>query len=120
MDPTSERDYPGIGDLRLGLESWEWVYGKTPPFTVCIPRREEIKHNILLHIKKGCVSNIECAGSDHTVAGHYLSLLTQGLQGVKFTSDDIRQALDKLGESQISEPTWQSLLLDIQQALQLS
>ncbi|XP_059139969.1 lipoyltransferase 1, mitochondrial-like [Physella acuta] len=34
IDPVNEEDYPGISEIVARLESWQWVYGKTPAFSI--------------------------------------------------------------------------------------
>ncbi|XP_036397208.1 lipoyltransferase 1, mitochondrial [Megalops cyprinoides] len=34
VDPTDELSMPGIRNMALELQTWEWVYGRTPKFSV--------------------------------------------------------------------------------------
>ena len=34
VDPLDESIFPGIGDLQIDLQSWNWIFGKTPKFSV--------------------------------------------------------------------------------------
>ena len=61
IDPSNKMQFPGIHTLKTKLKSWEWRFGKTPPFSI------SKQHNIVtssnqhlqvvlnLNITKGCV-----------------------------------------------------------------
>ena len=34
IDPTDESKFPGITAIITRLKSWDWIFGKTPPFTI--------------------------------------------------------------------------------------
>ncbi|XP_076437959.1 lipoyl amidotransferase LIPT1, mitochondrial-like [Babylonia areolata] len=34
VDPTDEGRFPGVTAIQRRLRSWEWVFGKTPPFSI--------------------------------------------------------------------------------------
>ena len=64
MDPHLEKDFPGIRKMTEALEQWDWIYGKTPKFTVLrsFSKRYEntnINSDISLEINKGRITNIE-------------------------------------------------------------
>uniref|UniRef100_A0A0B6ZNP8 BPL/LPL catalytic domain-containing protein n=1 Tax=Arion vulgaris TaxID=1028688 RepID=A0A0B6ZNP8_9EUPU len=35
VDPLNETEFPGVLDIRKRLQSWDWIYGKTPKFSLC-------------------------------------------------------------------------------------
>lgn len=52
-----DKVYPGIQDIRHNLSSWQWVYGKTPNFTIN-HATADLNGTVALRIKKGLIQNV--------------------------------------------------------------
>ena len=59
-DPTRNLLYPGIFAIYEEIKSWEWIFGKTPSFTVMREAKYNSVHlNMKFMVEKGCIVNIE-------------------------------------------------------------
>lgn len=61
-----ESSFPGLNSLRNELSSWDWLYGRTPKFTVS--KFLENYGNVELLVEKGKVTNITSIHNEITVA----------------------------------------------------
>ena len=128
VDPWQESQYPGISDLETELRSWNWVYGKTPRFTVekLVPVETKQTDSITLavSVSKGKISGVtlhhdttskyifnENIDQKHRVGhelGDFLLMLTsrlnQTLTGVEFRSQVISVYLANLA----NDTSWQT------------
>lgn len=60
INPT-EKWFPGIGDLRTEFNSWEWIYGKTPKFSVekeLFLKDQDKEHKMILNVQVEKVCNL--------------------------------------------------------------
>ncbi|XP_018791088.1 PREDICTED: lipoyltransferase 1, mitochondrial [Bactrocera latifrons] len=62
INPT-EKWFPGIGNLRTEFKSWEWIYGKTPKFSVekeIFLKDQDKEHKMILNVQveKGLIHNV--------------------------------------------------------------
>ncbi|XP_039954225.1 lipoyltransferase 1, mitochondrial [Bactrocera tryoni] len=62
INPT-EKWFPGIGNLRTEFKSWEWIYGKTPKFSVekeIFLKDQDKEHKMVLNVQveKGLIHNV--------------------------------------------------------------
>ena len=93
VDPTNEHRFPDLSSLRTHLRSWEWVYGKTPPFNI---RASHFDKHINLRVEKGQVVSVE-------LESH--------------VSPEMKEAADLLGAELIGTRLNSHELLDITQSL---
>ena len=54
-DDICDGTYPGIEDIKSELTSWQWVYGKTPKFTIC---HSASNFTIDMLVEKGIIQDI--------------------------------------------------------------
>lgn len=62
INPT-EKWFPGIDDLRTEFNSWEWIYGKTPKFSVekeLFLKDQNKEHKMILNVQveKGLIHDV--------------------------------------------------------------
>uniref|UniRef100_W8CD76 Lipoyltransferase 1, mitochondrial n=1 Tax=Ceratitis capitata TaxID=7213 RepID=W8CD76_CERCA len=62
INPT-EKWFPGITDLRTEFNSWEWIFGKTPKFTVekdLFLKDQDKQHKMILNVQveKGLINDV--------------------------------------------------------------
>jgi len=72
----NEQNFPGLGELRDEFSSWEWIYGKTPQFSVRWPLQES--ESILdIQVKKGVIEKLDFTESNlgETDVGTWSDLL---------------------------------------------
>ncbi|XP_006638989.2 lipoyl amidotransferase LIPT1, mitochondrial [Lepisosteus oculatus] len=68
VDPRDESSLPGIGGLTRALQAWEWVYGKTPRFSVgtssevCY-KKSNAAVTLNMEVKDGAI--VSCAIGTH-------------------------------------------------------
>lgn len=53
----NEESFPGIEKLKRDFSSWEWIFGRTPKFSISKPT--ELVGNLVLTVEKGRISNIK-------------------------------------------------------------
>lgn len=44
VDPADEAQFPGVSEKSSLLQSWQWTFGKTPPFTMASEATFPIGH----------------------------------------------------------------------------
>jgi hypothetical protein len=73
VNPLDESRFPGVRDIARRLQSFDWVYAKTPSFSISrtfvkqfssSDRKYELETN--MSIEKGCVSKLEVNLLAHT------------------------------------------------------
>jgi lipoate-protein ligase A len=72
--------------------SWEWTYGKSPPFEV--HKKSRLPGGCLetwITVKKGCIRHIRIQGGVR--AGALLKKIRSRLTGIRYSGDTIRNAL---------------------------
>jgi lipoate-protein ligase A len=72
--------------------TWEWTYGKSPPFEV--HKKSRIQRGCLeswITVKKGCIRHIRIQGGIR--AGGLLKKIQSKLTGIRYGGDTIRNAL---------------------------
>ncbi|KAJ8023418.1 Lipoyltransferase 1, mitochondrial [Holothuria leucospilota] len=89
IDPSDEKTWPGIHGLKEELESWSWVYGKTPPFSI---QRGDDTLSVLLHINRGIIDGVIVRILSDDILIDSLQQLSASLKGVPFTRDDLKSA----------------------------
>ncbi|XP_065121492.1 lipoyl amidotransferase LIPT1, mitochondrial-like [Paramisgurnus dabryanus] len=58
VDPTHESLMPGIHKMAQDLLTWEWVYGKTPKFSVCTSLVvDDVNIQLDMNIKNGVIDS---------------------------------------------------------------
>ena len=83
---------PAIRDISKQYRSTEWLFGKTPPFSVKLqPSDPGIHNELVVSIDKGRIKELTTA-SDTADSG-FLRRLNQALSGVLYRKTDIESAL---------------------------
>ncbi|CAH1257320.1 LIPT1 [Branchiostoma lanceolatum] len=98
VDPTSEALYPGVGKITEELKSWEWIYGKTPPFNICLRKPVDglaVPLGVYMKVKKGVIvdSYLECPLL--WVSEGVIQDIGYSMRGKRFRSVDVQAALEK-------------------------
>ncbi|XP_005400796.1 PREDICTED: lipoyltransferase 1, mitochondrial [Chinchilla lanigera] len=89
INPTDESVFPGINSKAKELQTWEWIYGRTPKFSVnttfnvlCEQAYLEIK--VFLDIKNGRIEMCKIEAPDHWLPLAICDKLNSSLTGSKF------------------------------------
>lgn len=62
------------------IQSWEWVYGKTPPFSI---QRGNKTLSVLVHITRGCVAGVIVRIVSDEILINSIQQLCTSLKGIK-------------------------------------
>lgn len=89
IEPRDERVWTGVHAYREELDSWEWVYGKTPPFSI---QRGNKTLSVLVHITRGCVAGVIVRIVSDEILINSIQQLCTSLKGVPFTRNDLKSA----------------------------
>ena len=99
INPLDESVFPGITKYYNELLAWDWVYGKTPPFTITRNFKKLIKtvENIICFeskIEKGKIHNLQI--NTYNIAPvnpKVFTTLQLGLEGIRLDDQDVLKAL---------------------------
>ena len=89
---TLVTDPAAVERLREKYASWEWTYGKTPPFSLA--RRKKFPGGLLEirgNVTQGCLST--CGFYGDFMAVQELTPLSAALEGIPFTRDAVQHTL---------------------------
>ncbi|CAM9536142.1 unnamed protein product [Lampetra planeri] len=100
VDPTDVEAYPGIERMREEHSSWEWVYGRTPPFSYehSFPSDpcgggQHGEFTVRVEVKNGRIERCEVKVPDPWLPMDVTSTLAQVLVGTRFWPEDVELAL---------------------------
>ncbi|XP_033646030.1 lipoyltransferase 1, mitochondrial-like [Asterias rubens] len=86
IDPSSELDWPQVNYYRKDLASWDWVYGKTPEFSV---QRSNGDVSVLVHVKHAHILGVVVQAPDRWIDVGHIQSLTDQLAGKMFWPHDV-------------------------------
>ena len=92
----SEENYLN-GDFRRQMESFDWLYGQTPDFSVSISLEDILHENgsqIHLEIHRAQINDVKYTGPDEIIG----QKLNQLLIGCRYQSDDVRSLIARLDD----------------------
>ncbi|KAK9766636.1 hypothetical protein K7432_004150 [Basidiobolus ranarum] len=94
MDENFIQEHPQIQEYRNNIDTWEWIYGQTPEFTV------DLKHEIhqepvqvFLHSKGGLILDARITHSGHRV---YVDAMCNSLKGARYEPQSIATAFARV------------------------
>ncbi|XP_012675124.2 lipoyltransferase 1, mitochondrial [Clupea harengus] len=94
VDPGEEECWPGIQNMAQELQTWEWVYGRTPKFSVCtnfdvhgLSSSANITLN--LDIKNGIIENCVMDMSTEWLPKNVSEEFGSFLKGCKFCPNEM-------------------------------
>uniref|UniRef100_UPI00358FCCA0 lipoyl amidotransferase LIPT1, mitochondrial n=1 Tax=Myxine glutinosa TaxID=7769 RepID=UPI00358FCCA0 len=104
VDPRDETTFPGIAKLQDELSGWEWIYGRTPEFTIerewNVPGDGDEKQiTFCLHIKRGRIQDCKLQVPIEWLPTNLLNMLIHSLIGVPFWPDNVFLALVNLKDT---------------------
>ncbi|EHB10592.1 Lipoyltransferase 1, mitochondrial [Heterocephalus glaber] len=89
INPTDETLFPGINSKAKELQTWEWIYGRTPKFSVnttfnVLYEQEHLEIKVFLDIKNGRIEICNIEAPDHWLPLEIYDKLNSSLTGSKF------------------------------------
>ncbi|CAI6344458.1 unnamed protein product [Macrosiphum euphorbiae] len=54
----NEQTFPGFNEIKNEMESWEWIYGRTPKFNITVKCNDQ---SVILSVKNGIIENVATA-----------------------------------------------------------
>lgn len=94
VDPGSEVLMPGIHKMTSDLKKWDWVYGKTPKFSVCTSFTvEDTSIGVEMDIKNGVVETCVVDVPRHWLPADLVKGFCSGLTGVRFCPNEFAVAV---------------------------
>lgn len=92
--PTNENQFPGITAMTKELQEWQWIYGRTPRFTVTFSTNIA-SNDISMKITSyhGLVESTSIHCDDSGIQALFTDLVG-GLKGVRFDCGDVKLALN--------------------------
>ncbi|XP_071956298.1 lipoyl amidotransferase LIPT1, mitochondrial-like [Antedon mediterranea] len=110
VDPTDEKSWPGIEDMKEKLKSWKWVFGKSPRFSV---ERCEGEVSVVIHTYQGRIERIDINTPPDAVDANDTEELVTILTGIRFWSSDILEALNSFLNTRTftreNQETWKTI-----------
>ncbi|XP_068717871.1 lipoyl amidotransferase LIPT1, mitochondrial-like isoform X3 [Montipora capricornis] len=95
IHPSNEKQFHGITALKKELQEWQWIYGKTPRFSVTFSTNFSSENitSVRMMSYHGLLENIEIHCDDKEIRELFTNLVG-GLKGARFESGDIERALE--------------------------
>ncbi|XP_071476513.1 lipoyl amidotransferase LIPT1, mitochondrial-like [Diadema antillarum] len=93
IDPKDEATWNGLSALQSELESWQWVYGKTPRFSVT-EQRGGI--TVIVHVHHAKIEGVVVQAPDGWLDVELVQRFTECLHGQHFWSQSVADAVSAL------------------------
>uniref|UniRef100_A0A8C5P2K4 Lipoyl amidotransferase LIPT1, mitochondrial n=1 Tax=Jaculus jaculus TaxID=51337 RepID=A0A8C5P2K4_JACJA len=89
INPADETVFPGVNSKVQELRSWEWIYGRTPKFSVnttfnVLHEQTHLEIKVFLDIKDGRIEICNIKAPDHWLPLELCDQLNSSLIGSKF------------------------------------
>ncbi|XP_070252770.1 lipoyl amidotransferase LIPT1, mitochondrial [Myotis yumanensis] len=89
INPADETRFPGINSKARELQTWEWIYGKTPKFSIVtsfnvLHEQSLLEIKVLIDIKKGRIEICNIEAPDHWLPRKICDKLNSTFIGSKF------------------------------------
>ncbi|XP_030053031.1 D-2-hydroxyglutarate dehydrogenase, mitochondrial isoform X5 [Microcaecilia unicolor] len=98
VDPMDEAVFPGIGNKYTELQSWRWIYGKTPKFSVSscfqlVYQQSRVNVKLHMNVVNGVIESCSLDLADRYLPAEMCEKLQNNLTGRMFCPDEIESAL---------------------------
>ncbi|KAL0203204.1 hypothetical protein M9458_001222, partial [Cirrhinus mrigala] len=89
VDPTHEALMPGIHKMAQDLQTWEWIYGRTPKFSVCTSLVvDDVTIQFDMDIKNGTVEQCAVEIPEDWLSPEMVNEFTSTLNGSKYCPNE--------------------------------
>ncbi|XP_056324586.1 lipoyltransferase 1, mitochondrial [Danio aesculapii] len=120
VDPTHEALMPGIHKMAHDLQTWEWIYGKTPKFSVCTSLvDDDVDIKLDMDVKNGTVERCALETPADWLSPEIVNELISTLKGSRYCpnetavlvaafmrtqsmADDVAEKIHRLCEKMVS------------------
>nr|XP_033788794.1 lipoyltransferase 1, mitochondrial [Geotrypetes seraphini] len=94
VDPADETVFPGIGNKYTELQSWQWIYGKTPRFDVSscfqlVYRQSRLDVKLHMNVVGGVIESCSLDLANQYLPAEMCEKLRNNLTGRRFCPDEI-------------------------------
>lgn len=103
VNPADDTRYPGIQKHLNDLKSWDWIYGKTPPFTIernfvnKFSNENNTTADLKVRIEKGHVTNLHMnLLPEESVNFDCIQSLESSLEGCRLCREDVTSQLSQI------------------------
>ncbi|XP_027712443.1 lipoyltransferase 1, mitochondrial [Vombatus ursinus] len=101
INPTDETVFPGINRKAEELQTWEWIYGKTPKFSVStslnlLSEQSYSEMKIRIDVKNGRIEDCSIDAPDHWLPQEMLDKLSTRFIGNKFCQSEATVLINAL------------------------
>ncbi|XP_006887852.1 PREDICTED: lipoyltransferase 1, mitochondrial isoform X2 [Elephantulus edwardii] len=101
INPADETLFPGINNKAKELQTWEWIYGKTPKFSInttfhVLDGQSHFEINVYVDIKNGRIQVCNIEAPDHWLPLEVCDKLNSGFIDSKFCPNEITMLTDLL------------------------
>ncbi|XP_053471983.1 lipoyltransferase 1, mitochondrial [Ictalurus furcatus] len=105
VDPGSEVLMPGIHKMTSDLKNWDWVYGKTPKFSICTSFMvENTKVGLEIDIKNGFVETCVMDVPHDWLPADFVKEFCSSLTGIRFCPNEFAVAVAAFMRTTSSSP----------------
>lgn len=89
INPTDETTFPGINSQAKELQSWEWIYGKTPKFSINTSfnvsyKQSYLEVKVFIDVNSGRIETCHIETPDHWLPLDVCDKLNSSFIGLKF------------------------------------
>ncbi|XP_069492777.1 lipoyl amidotransferase LIPT1, mitochondrial [Ambystoma mexicanum] len=93
IDPNNDRFFPGICNKANQLQTWDWIYGKTPKFSVnidfdIIHEEKYLEGKLTINIKSGRIEACTIDVPAHWLPADMCLELQNNLMGIRFCPNE--------------------------------
>ena len=99
VDPTNSKHFPSLIECYREMTSWEWIYAKTPKFTIKRSFKfESTKFQVIIQVHKGVIDSIDIATSseDNLLFSSAIDAVLDKLLGTRFWPEDVVDSLKRV------------------------
>ncbi|XP_026870648.2 lipoyltransferase 1, mitochondrial [Electrophorus electricus] len=105
VDPSVEALMPGVNKMAADLKSWEWVYGKTPKFSITLPFVAEGAEIVLdMDVKDGTIEKCLLDIPHDWLPAGTVDELCSALAGVRFCPKEVAVAVTAFMRTTLQGP----------------
>ena len=102
VNPDDSNKYPDVQKFKDELKQEDWIYGKTPKFTLCRTftstgfEHSPVECAFTIHIDKGRINDVLIETSiDDLKTKEFVSYMVNGLRDKRFWNSDIQDFIDE-------------------------
>lgn len=111
VNPCDQELFPGVEHNLAELKLWEWIFGKTPPFSIHRVFQEKTNTSDILDVKvnitKGCIHNLKLNEMNilhaKDIDSRVFLMLSVGMEQTRLSPREVRKNLSQVKMDWIAE-----------------